>query len=267
MTSMSYLQAVLLAVIEGVTEFLPVSSTGHMIIGSSVMGIAQEEFTKFFTICIQLGAILSVVVLYWRRFIQSWGFYLKLFVAFLPAAVFGKLLGRQIDLLLGNVVVVAVSLLAGGVVLLFVDRWFRATEEAGETEVSYPVAFKIGLFQTIAMVPGVSRSAATIIGGLTQKLTRRAAAEFSFLLAVPTMFAATCYKLYQFHRDGYSFDAAQIRVLAIGNVIAFMVAMLAIRSFIAYLNRHGFRVFGYYRIAVGIAILVLHFVGFKLHLF
>ena len=263
---MSYLQALILAVIEGVTEFLPVSSTGHMIIASSAMGIAQQEFTKFFTICIQFGAILSVVVLYWRRFIQSFDFYLKLFIGFLPAAVLGKLLGDHINALLENVVVVGASLLVGGVILLFVDNWFKETEEKGLTEASYPVALKIGFFQTIAMVPGVSRSAATIIGGLTQKLTRRAAAEFSFFLAVPTLFAATCYKLYKFHRDGFVFDPKQINLLIVGNVVAFVVAMLAIRSFIGYLNRHGFRLFGHYRIALGLAILILHFAGFKLHL-
>lgn len=263
---MSYAQALILAVIEGITEFLPISSTGHMIVASSAMGIAQQEFTKFFTICIQFGAILSVVVLYWRRFIQSFDFYLKLFVGFLPAMVLGKLLDNQIDAFLENVVVAAVSLLIGGFLLLFVDSWFKETEEKGRTDVSYPAAFKIGLFQTIAMVPGVSRSAATIIGGLTQKLTRRAAAEFSFFLAVPTMFAATCYKLYQFRRDGFVFDPKQINLLIVGNVVAFIVAMLAIRSFIDYLNRHGFRLFGYYRIALGLAILILHFAGFKLHL-
>lgn len=263
---MSNIQAVILAVIEGLTEFLPVSSTGHMIIGSSVMGIADQEFTKLFTICIQFGAILSVAVLYWRRFFQSFDFYWKLFVAFLPAALLGKLLGKPIDALLGNVVVVAMSLLIGGIILLFVDNWFRETEEKGETAVSYPAALKIGFFQTVAMIPGVSRSAATIIGGLAQKLTRQAAAEFSFLLAVPTMFAATCYKLYQFHQLGHSFNAQEVQMLAVGNVVAFIIALLAIKSFIGYLSRHGFRVFGYYRIVLGLAILALHFSGFHLHL-
>ena len=260
---MSHTQALVLSVIEGLTEFLPVSSTGHMIISSSIMGIAEQEFTKFFTICIQFGAILSVVVLYWRRFFQSLDFYLKLFVAFLPAAILGKLLGKPIDALLGNVVVVAASLLIGGIILLFVDGWFRKTKEKGEEGISYPAAFKIGIFQTLAIVPGISRSAATIIGGLTQKLTRQAAAEFSFLLAVPTMFAATCYKLYQFHKLGYHFNTQEVHTLVIGNLAAFVVALLAIKSFIGYLNRHGFRLFGYYRIVVGLAILILHFVGFS----
>lgn len=263
---MSIIQAILLAVIEGVTEFLPVSSTGHVIIGSSVMGIAENDFTKFFTVCIQFGAILSVVVLYRKRFVQSFNFYLKLFVGFLPAAVLGKLFGDQIDALLENVIVVAISLLAGGVVLLFVDRWFLETETKGETDVTFPAAFKIGLFQTIAMVPGVSRSAATIIGGLSQKLTRQAAAEFSFFLAVPTMFAATCYKLVQFHQNGNGLGSHEMGLLVVGNVVAFVVAMLAIKSFIGFLSRHGFRLFGIYRIIVGLAILLLHFFGVELYI-
>ncbi len=264
---MSIIQAIVLAVVEGVTEFLPVSSTGHMIIGSSAMGIAEQEFTKFFTVCIQFGAILSVVVLYRKRFVQSFSFYLKLLVGFLPAAVLGKLFGNPIDLLLENVVVVAVSLLAGGAVLLFVDKWFRKTEVTGETVVGFPAAFQIGLFQTIAMIPGVSRSAATIIGGLAQKLTRQTAAEFSFFLAVPTMFAATCYKLYQFLRHGNGLGSHEISLLVIGNVVAFFVAMISIKSFIGYLSRHGFRLFGFYRIAVGLILLFLHFFGFELPVF
>ena len=162
---------------------------------------------------------------------------------------------------------VATSLLIGGIILLFVDSWFRTTEKNGEIHVSYPVAFKIGVFQTIAMIPGVSRSAATIIGGLTQKLTRQSAAEFSFFLAVPTMFAATGYKLYKFYRQGYSFGPQEIHLLLIGNLVAFVVALLAIRSFIGYLKSHGFRLFGYYRIALGLILLLIHFAGFKLNLF
>lgn len=237
-----------------------------MIIGSSVMGIAQEAFTKFFTVCIQFGAILAVVVLYRKRFIQSFDFYLKLLIGFLPAALFGKLFGKQIDLLLENVVVVGFSLLIGGIILLFVDNWFRETEEKGKADVSRRAAFKIGLFQAIAMIPGVSRSAATIIGGLAQKLTRQTAAEFSFFLAVPTMFAATCYKLYQFHQNGNGLGLPEIQLLVIGNLVAFLVALLAIKSFIGYLNQHGFWLFGFYRIAAGLTILILHFIGFQLHI-
>src|SRR5687768_8847619 len=188
---MSIFESIVLAIIEGVTEFLPVSSTGHIIIGSSLMGIANDPFTKMFTVAIQFGAILSVVVLYWKRFFQTFDFYLKLFVAFIPAAVFGLLFNDKIEALLERVDVVGYMLLAGGIFFLFLDRIFK-TERSTETEITYPKALKIEFFQVISMIPGVSRSAATIIGGLSQRLTRKAAAEFSFFLAVPTMFAATC---------------------------------------------------------------------------
>ena len=261
---MSYLQSIILAIIEGITEFLPVSSTGHMIIGSSLMGIAHDPFTKTFTVAIQLGAILSVVVLYFKHFFKSLDFYFKLVVGFIPAAVLGILLDDFIDSMLENVVVVGITLLLGGIVLLFVDKWFAKTEENGGQDVSYASAFKIGLFQSIAMIPGVSRSAASIIGGLTQKLTRKAAAEFSFFLAVPTMFGATAKKLYDFYKHGGGFTGAEINLLVVGNIVAFVVALIAIRSFIAYLTQHGFKVFGYYRIVVGLTILVLSFMGYHL---
>ncbi len=267
---MTYIQAIILAIIEGITEFLPISSTGHMIIGSSIMGIAHDPFTKLFTIVIQLGAILSVIVLYWKRFIpnmssikETLDFYFKLIVAFIPAVIFGLLFNDAIDAMLENVVVVGLTLLIGGVIFLFLDKLFS---NDGKTNAppSYPSAFKIGLFQVIAMIPGVSRSAATIIGGLTQKLTRKAAAEFSFFLAVPTMFGATAKKAYDYYKEGVAFDATQINLLIIGNVVAFIVAMIAIRSFIEYLTKYGFKAFGYYRIAVGLAILILYFSGFQL---
>ena len=261
---MSIIQAIWLAIIEGLTEFLPVSSTGHMILGSSVMGIAHEEFTKIFTVAIQFGAILSVVALYWKRFFKSVDFYIKLLIAFIPAAIFGKLLNDYIDALLENPNVVACTLLLGGVVFLFVDKWFRKSETAGSSDISSRSALTIGLFQCIAMIPGVSRSAATIIGGLTQKLNRQAAAEFSFFLAVPTMFAATAYKIFKFYHEGGHFVQAQINLLLIGNIVAFVVALLAIRTFISVLTRYGFRVFGYYRIALGLLLLALHFAGYSL---
>ncbi|MFN5909979.1 MAG: undecaprenyl-diphosphate phosphatase, partial [Bacteroidota bacterium] len=188
---MGIVEAIILAIIEGLTEFLPVSSTGHMIIGSTLMNIASDDFTKLFTVAIQFGAILSVVVVYFKRFFQGLNFYIKLFVAFVPTGILGLLFKSHIDGLLENIWVVAVSLLLGGVVLIFVDKWFKESEENGETEVSYKTGFIIGIFQSIAMIPGVSRSAASIIGGLTQRLSRKTAAEFSFFLAVPTMFAAT----------------------------------------------------------------------------
>lgn len=259
---MSILQAVILAIVEGLTEFLPVSSTGHMIITSSIMGIASDDFVKMFTVAIQLGAILSVIVLYWKKFLQSIQFYITLIVAFIPAAIFGKLFNDQIDALLENALVVGITLLLGGIVLLFIDKWFANTQT--NDEVTYPKALKIGMFQVIAMIPGVSRSAATIIGGLQQKLSRKAAAEFSFFLAVPTMFAATVYKLYKYIKEGHSFGSEEITTLAIGNVIAFVVAMIAIKAFISYLTKYGFKVFGWYRIAVGAIIIALYAMGYNL---
>ncbi|WP_373517399.1 undecaprenyl-diphosphate phosphatase [Pricia sp.] len=253
---MDYLQAIILAIIEGITEYLPVSSTGHMIIASSFFGIASEDFTKLFTIVIQLGTILSVVVLYFKRFFQSIDFYYKLLVAFIPAVVLGLLLSDVIDSLLENPVTVAISLVIGGFILLKVDDWFG---DAEETHISYATAFKIGLFQCLAMIPGVSRSGASIVGGMSQKLSRTAAAEFSFFLAVPTMLGATLKKSYDYYEAGLTLTGEQINLLIIGNVIGFLVALLAIRTFIGYLSRNGFKAFGYYRIIVGIALLLIHY--------
>lgn len=260
---MSLIEAIILAIIEGVTEFLPISSTGHMIIGSSLMGISRHPFTKMFTVAIQFGAILSVVVLYWRRFFQSFEFYFKILVAFIPAAVAGLVFKKHIDAMLERVDVVGYTLLLGGIFFLFMDRIFKAEAEKDDT-ISYPKAFRIGIFQIIAMVPGVSRSAATIIGGLSQKLTKKTAAEFSFFLAVPTMFAATVFSMYQFFDDGGSFGKQEVTALIAGNIVAFIVAMIAIRSFINFLTKHGFAVFGYYRIIVGIMILILYYMGIEL---
>lgn len=260
---MELFQAIVLAIIEGLTEFLPVSSTGHMIIGSSVMGIASDPFTKMFTVAIQLGAILAVVVLYWRRFFQSFDFYIKLFLAFLPAAIVGYLFNDYIDALLERVDVVAYMLIAGGVFFLFVDKVFSKNENA-TVQVNHFSAIRIGLFQILAMVPGVSRSAATIIGGLAQGLNKKAAAEFSFFLAVPTMFAATLYKMYSFFKSGSTFGSDEVWALAVGNIVAFAVALVAIRSFIQFLTSHGFKVFGYYRIVVGVLLLILIYSGVNL---
>jgi undecaprenyl-diphosphatase len=262
---MDYIQAVVLAIIEGITEFLPISSTGHMIIASSFFGIAHDDFTKLFTVVIQLGAILSVVVLYFKRFFQTLDFYFKLLVAFIPAVFFGLLFGKKIDALLENPVTVAVSLVLGGIILLKVDDWFTDKEETQETEkISYTTAFKIGLFQCLAMIPGVSRSGASIIGGMSQKLSRTTAAEFSFFLAVPTMLGATIKKCYDYYKDGFVLSHEQINLLIIGNVVGFIVAMLAIKSFIGYLSKHGFKMFGYYRIIAGLATLIIHFCILKL---
>lgn len=261
---MSFFEAIILAIVEGLTEFLPVSSTGHMIIASSVLGIASDPFTKMFTIAIQFGAILSVVVLYWKRFFQSFDFYLKLLVAFIPAMVLGLLFSDEIDQLLGSIEVVAVMLILGGIVFLFIDNIFKDSEMNGATEITFKRALTIGFFQTLAMVPGVSRSAATIIGGLTQKLTRKAAAEFSFFLAVPTMLAATGYKLLKFYLEGNTFGSHEVAVLAVGNIAAFIIAIFAIKSFISFLTKHGFKLFGYYRIAIGLIILALYWFGIDL---
>jgi undecaprenyl-diphosphatase len=265
---MSIIQAILLAIIEGITEFLPVSSTGHMIIGSSLMGIASDPFTKMFTVAIQFGAILSVIVLYWEKFLpqtDSWqetiNFYLKLIVAFIPAAAIGFLFNDKIDALLERVDVVAYALIAGGIFFLFVDKIFQKNEKYPDQTVTYSSAVKIGFFQTIAMIPGISRSAATIIGGLAQNLNKKTAAEFSFFLAVPTMFAATLYKMYKFYDAGGSFGSNEITLLIIGNIVAFVVAILAIKSFISFLTKNGFKIFGYYRIIVGVVILILYYMG------
>jgi undecaprenyl-diphosphatase len=256
---MDWIKAIIISIVEGITEFLPISSTGHMIITEKLLGIQSTDFVNTFIINIQFGAILSVIVLYWRRFIKSLVFYYKLFVAFIPAAIAGFFFGNYIDILLNNVLIVAISLVAGGIVLIFIDNWFK--NPAKNQEITYMKAFKIGCFQIISMIPGVSRSAATIIGGMTQKLTRKNAAEFSFFLAVPTMFAASAYKLYKNHNN---ITGENLGILILGNIIAFIVAMVAIKSFVTYLATHGFKIFGYYRIVVGIIIIMLYVLGLEL---
>jgi undecaprenyl-diphosphatase len=263
---MNIYEAIVLAIIEGLTEFLPVSSTGHMIIGSSLMGIQSNEFVKLFTVSIQLGTILSVVVLYFKHFFKSLDFYFKLLVAFIPAVIFGLLFSDLIDDLLESPLAVAISLILGGFILLFSDKWFKKADFDDSDEISYVSSFKIGFFQCIAMIPGVSRSGATIIGGMSQKLTRKAAAEFSFFLAVPTMFAATAKKLYDFYKDGHQITGQEINLLVVGNCVGFVVAILAIKSFIGYLQKHGFKLFGWYRIVVGSIILLFLLSGFDLQI-
>ena len=254
---MNYLQAFIIAVIEGLTEFLPISSTGHMMIGTAILGMKTTPFVKLFTVAIQFGAILSVVVLYFKRFFKSIDFYIKLIVAFIPAAIAGLLLGDYIDMALENLIGVALALFIGGIVLLFVDKWFKNNSLDEEKDITLPKAFKIGLFQCLALWPGMSRSASTIIGGMTQGLTRQTAAEFSFFLAVPTMFAATAKKLLDFYKDGLTLNDQEINLLVFGNIVAFVVALLAIKSFIGFLNKHGFKGFGWYRIIVGGVLIVL----------
>ena len=265
---MNIIHVIVLAIIEGLTEFLPVSSTGHMVIASSLMGISKDEFVKLFEIVIQLGAILAVVVLYFKRFFKSLDFYFKLVVGVIPAVILGVLLKKYIDALLESPLVVAVAFVVGGVILLFVDEWFNKPTVTEEKDINYLTAFKIGCFQCLAMVPGVSRSAASIVGGMSQKLSRTAAAEFSFFLAVPTMFGATIKDLWDFHKHStLSADVMHqdMKYLLIGSVIAFIVALMAIRSFITFLEQKGFKVFGWYRIFAGIVIIILYFTGNALH--
>lgn len=262
---MSILEAVIIAIVEGLTEFIPVSSTGHMIIVSALMGINKDEFTKLFEVCIQLGAILAVVVLYWKKFFDfgKWQFYIRLMFAVLPALILGYLLSDYIDAALENPLVVGITLFVGGVILLFVDKWFNNPKIDSEEKISYFQAIRIGLWQCLALFPGVSRSAASIIGGMQQKMTRNAAAEFSFFLAVPTMAAATGYKVLKGH-ELLTSNPDNLKLLLIGNLVAFVVALLAIKFFIGTLKKYGFKMWGYYRIVVGLAILIFMLAGYKL---
>ena len=283
MEDLTMFETIVIAIVEGLTEFLPVSSTGHMIIAQNVLGVESTEFVKAFTFIIQFGAILSVVILYWKRFfrlnrtpapegasfvrrlLHKYDFYWKLLVAFIPAAVLGLLCSDAIDAMLESVTVVAVMLIVGGVLMLFCDRIFNKGSE--QTELTEKRAFLIGLFQCISMIPGVSRSMATIVGGMAQRLTRKAAAEFSFFLAVPTMFAATVYKLAKlFMEGGTEILRENLAALIVGNVVAFIVALLAIKFFIAFVTKYGFKAFGWYRIIVGAVILILLLSGHELTL-
>lgn len=287
---MTALEAIIVAIVEGLTEFLPVSSTGHMIIASSLLGIEKGEYTKMFEVSIQFGAILAVVLVYWKKFLKfdEWTFYAKLLVGVIPALVLGFLFNDFIESLLESKVVVACTLLLGGIVLLYIDKWFKhahtqppdllATEVTraelieADNKLSYKKSLAIGFWQVLAMVPGVSRSAASIIGGMQQGLSRNFAAEFSFFLAVPTMAAVCGYSLVlkdwgtgEAARKGYELifqNSQTLQVFLLGNVVAFVVALLAIKFFIAYLKKYGFRVFGWYRIAVGVLLLLLLFLGY-----
>ena len=265
---MSLFQAIIIAIVEGITEYLPISSTGHMVITEELIGVStKDEFTKLFTVAIQLGAILAVVVLYWRKFFDfsRWQFYLKLIIAVIPAIVLGYLFSDKIDKLLESPIPIAAAMLLGGIVLLFIDKLFNPAGESGshiiktEEEISNKKAFVIGVWQCLAMIPGVSRSAASIIGGMQQKLTRKLAAEFSFYLAVPTMCAATGYKLLKGYK---TFTSDHVQLLLVGNLVAFIVAVIAIKFFISFLQKHGFRLFGWYRIIVGIILFILIFSGY-----
>ena len=275
MSDISIFETIIIAIVEGLTEFLPVSSTGHMIITQNVLGVESTEFVKAFTFIIQFGAILSVVVLYWKRFfhlnhtpapegasalkrfLHKYDFYWKLLVAFIPAAVLGLLFSDMIDAMLESVTVVATTLILGGIFMLFCDKIFNKGND--DTELTEKRAFWIGMFQCISMIPGVSRSMATIVGGMAQKLSRKKAAEFSFFLAVPTMFAATLFKMLKLFMEpaGMEIITNNLGTLLIGNIVAFIVAMLAIKFFISFVTKYGFKAFGWYRIVLGGVILLL----------
>ena len=282
MSDISTFETIIIAIVEGLTEFLPVSSTGHMIITQNVLGVESTEFVKAFTFIIQFGAILSVVVLYWKRFfhlnhtpasegasalkrfLHKYDFYWKLLVAFIPAAVLGLLFSDMIDAMLESVAVVATTLILGGIFMLFCDRIFNKGND--DTELTEKRAFWIGMFQCISMIPGVSRSMATIVGGMAQKLSRKKAAEFSFFLAVPTMFAATLFKMLKLFMEpaGMEIITNNLGTLLIGNIVAFIVAMLAIKFFISFVTKYGFKAFGWYRIVLGGVILLLLLTGHNL---
>jgi undecaprenyl-diphosphatase len=263
---MTIIESIIIAIVEGITEFIPVSSTAHMRITENLLGISNtDKFVQAFTVAIQFGAILSVIVLYRKKFfdLRRFVFYLKLAVAVIPALIFGKLFKEQIDKVLETPLIIAVIMLAGGIILLFVDKWFTRPVIYDEQQVNLLTAFKIGLYQCLSIVfPGLSRSAATIIGGMSLKLSRSAAAEFSFFLAVPTMLAATVYTLYKYSKENGAFTSEQIKLLAVGNVVAFVVALIAIKFFITLLKKYGFRVWGIYRIVVGTLLLLLIYTGF-----
>ena len=277
---MDILQTVIIAIVEGLTEFLPVSSTGHMIIAQSLLGVESTPFVKAFTVIIQFGAILSVICLYWRRFFYPeagrqgktywqamFDFYARLVVGVLPAVVLGLAFNDLIEENLGNVSLVAWMLIVGGVFMLFCDRIFNKGSE--HTQLTYKRAFVIGLIQCISMIPGVSRSMSTIVGGMSQRLTRKAAAEFSFFLAVPTMFGATCLETFKMIKGGEASVLSQgnnLEMLLLGSVVAFIVAILAIKFFISYVTRYGFAAFGWYRIVVGLVIILCGLLGVNLQM-
>lgn len=262
---MSTIQAIILAIVEGITEFLPISSTGHMIIASSLMHIASDEFVKLYEVAIQLGAIISVIILYWKKFfpLNRWNFYFKLIIAVVPALVLGFLLGDKIDQWLQSPITVVTTMIIGGIILLFVDNIFKRPAIDTEDKITYGKGFLIGLWQCLALIPGTSRSAASIVGGMQQKLTRPLAAEFSFFLAIPTMAAATGFKLLEAYNTNPAMltDPNNIKLLLIGSFIAFVVAMIAIKVFISYLQRYGFKLFGIYRIIAGVVLLILMWKG------
>ena len=261
---MNFFQSVVIAIVEGLTEFLPISSTGHMIITERILGVQETDFVKVFTVAIQLGAILAVVVLYAKKFFDfsRSQFYAKLLIGVIPALILGFLFSKKIDAMLESTEVVAYALVIGGIILLFIDKIFTKNTIQSEAQISPINAFIIGIWQCLAMIPGVSRSAASIIGGMQQKLTRSEAAEFSFFLAVPTMLAATGYKILKYYKEANGFSGEEIKMLAVGNIAAFIVALLAIKFFIGFVKKYGFKIWGIYRVIVGLLLLALLYSGY-----
>ncbi len=266
---MDLLKAIIIAIVEGLTEYLPISSTAHMGFTAALMGMEESEFLKMFQVSIQFGAILSIVVLYWRKFFdfKNFNFYIKLACAVIPALVLGYLFDDKIEAVLGNQIAISSVLVLGGIVLLFVDKWFKNPQITDEKQITIKKAITIGFWQCLAMMPGTSRSAASIIGGMTQGLSRKAAAEFSFFLAVPTMLAVTVYSIFvktwgegtENAQKGYEMilsSSENIQIFIIGNIVAFVVALIAVKTFIAVLTKYGFKFWGWYRIIVGIGLLI-----------
>jgi undecaprenyl-diphosphatase len=258
---MDFIQAIILAIVEGITEFMPISSTAHMKFTNPLIGVGASPFREMFEVVIQLAAILSVIVLYWKKFIDfaRISFYVKLIIALVPALVFGVLLKKHIDAALSNLIFIASVMVLGGIILIFIDRFFTKSTIHEEKNISYKNAFVIGCFQVLSIIfPGLSRSAATIIGGLSQKLDRKTAAEFSFFLAVPTMLAASVKSFYDTYKiDPDILHGSNTKLLLIASLVSFIVAILSIKFFIGWLQKHGFKLFGYYRIIVGSLIFIL----------
>jgi undecaprenyl-diphosphatase len=267
---MNLIQAIILAIVEGITEFLPISSTAHMKFTNPLIGVSNSPYVEMFEVVIQLAAILSVVILYWKKFFdfKRVTFYIKLIVAVIPALVVGALLKKHIDAALSNLYFIAAVMIGGGIFLLFIDNLFKTPSIEDEEKITYKKSFIIGCFQTLSiLLPGLSRSAATIIGGMGQKLTRSLAAEFSFLLAVPTMFAASVKSFYDVYKDHPEvLNKSSMGILGIGSIVSFIIALLAIKFFIGYLQKHGFKLFGYYRIVLGVIMLILLFLEVNLNI-
>lgn len=251
---MTILHAIILGIIEGLTEFLPISSTGHLILFSNLLNINQTDFLKSFEVIIQLGSILAVVILYTKRILQNKSLFLNLIYAFVPTAIIGLLFYKQIKIVLGNSIIVPITLIIGGIIILLVEKFIENKQKNQNKNIGKKESFILGIIQTLAFVPGVSRSGAIIIGGLMRNISRREVVEFSFMLAIPTMLAATGLDLI---KNGFSFTSNEWSLLAVGFITAFIVAFIAIKSFLKFITTHSFKSFGWYRIIVGIIFLFI----------